>query len=149
MLTMRLNSYRLYNLVQLSLRVCCLWKGIYLYQVNRITSCLFITALLLITEVGVAQPQVPVQRLVEQQFEPLFSEISVQLSKDKQRYLNDPMAYQEFIDRLACGRSGICLVHGAGRWSGGSILRCNDRATAGRSGRGGEGYAGCATPLRA
>ena len=97
-LTMRLNSYRLYNLPHLSLRVRCLWKEIYLYQVNRLTSCLFIAVLLLTAEVGLAQPQVPVQRLVEQQFEPLFNEISVQLSKDKQRYLNDPMAYQDFID---------------------------------------------------
>lgn len=69
-----------------------------MHQINRISTCLFVVALFFIAELGFAQPQASARKVVEQQFEPLFNEISVQLSKDKQRYLNDPMAYQDFID---------------------------------------------------
>ena len=95
--TSHLNSYRLYNLGYLDPRVGCLWKGIHLRQINRMNICLF-TLVLFIAQIGIAEQQVPIGKVVEQQFTPLFSEVSVQLSTDKQRYLTDPMAFQEFID---------------------------------------------------
>ena len=96
--TAHLTSYRLYNLEHVGPRVGCLWKGIHLHQINRISRCLLAAALFFISELGVAKGQVPVLSEVEKQFAPLFSEISLQLSTDKQRYLRDPMAYQDFID---------------------------------------------------
>ncbi len=48
--------------------------------------------------VSSAEQQTPIQKLVQQQFASLFEDISVQLATDKQRYLADPMAYQDFID---------------------------------------------------
>ena len=79
--------------------VGCLWKGIHLHQINQIIKCLLGTALFLLAEVGLAEQQAPARKVVEQQFAPLFSEISLQLSADKQRYLSDPMAYQDFLDQ--------------------------------------------------
>ena len=36
-------------------------------------------------------------KLVQQQFEPLFEQVTSKLSTDKQRYLDDPIAYHEFV----------------------------------------------------
>ena len=97
--TAHLNSYRLYNLVYLGPRAGCLWKGIHLHQIKRISQYLFVTLLCFVAQTGNSDQQVPIERVVEQQFAPLFNEVSAKLSTDKQRYLTDPIAFQDFIDR--------------------------------------------------
>ena len=38
-------------------------------------------------------------QLVKQQFKPLFDQVTAQLAKDKQHFLDNPIAYHEFISR--------------------------------------------------
>lgn len=99
----RLDSYRLYNLAHCGPRVGWIWREVHLHQVNRLNKCLLFTVLCLLAEVGFGEPQAPglslQAQVVQQQFAPLFEEVSVQLSTDKQRYLSDPVAYNDFLDR--------------------------------------------------
>jgi ABC-type transporter MlaC component len=101
-LTTRLKPYSLYNLAHSGLRVGALWKEPHLNYAKLLSSCLLATVLCIVAGFGLAEQQSPApspKAKVEQQFTPLFDEVSLQLSASKQRYLGDPMAYQEFIDR--------------------------------------------------
>jgi len=98
----RLKPCSLYNLAHCGLRAGALWKERRLNHANLVSKCLLVAVLCFGARVGVAEQQPPgdtAKKQVVQQFTPLFVEVSEQLSESKQRYLSDPMAYQEFIDR--------------------------------------------------
>lgn len=48
---------------------------------------------------GSSTAEVP-EEVVRQRFDPLFSLVTLELSKNQQRYLSDPSAYHEFVNRV-------------------------------------------------
>ena len=68
---------------------------------------LTLSLILLAAQLGVAaesKPDVGAELLVEkavfQRFDPLFNQVTLELSENKQRYLGDPVAYHEFVNRV-------------------------------------------------
>ena len=43
---------------------------------------------------------VPAEQIVLQRFDPMFNQVSLELTKNKQHYLSDPVAYDDFVNRL-------------------------------------------------
>ncbi len=42
----------------------------------------------------------PAEQIVLQRFDPMFNQVSLELTKNKQHYLSDPVAYDDFVNRL-------------------------------------------------
>ncbi len=99
----RLNSDSLYNLGLKGLWPAVYGRDVVLHYASLLNKSVFVALLWLMAGTLLAEPQESPQstqaQAVQQQFAPLFTAITTQLSMDKQRYLGDPIAYQVFIDR--------------------------------------------------